>query len=304
MSGSRTKRVLLDPRDVDTTLHRLQAIYDLAPADLLPLRKVIGLLPRAAHMNYDEDLASQYAYLAMADKFTFDIETDELILFGRDVDTLIDAIVEMAMYLSGFTTKLGNPEAWVIEFAIGAWRTVKRRIKRQHDLPTFDQTIGILGLPSSSGEPVSDTEQLFRQLVSDFDQVSFHQMIVLAAHDNILIQFPPETHPKVRACYLHARRAMQEVGQGLGLGDHQIFNRLLNDAIQRIEQLFNPASLEPPSWLQSGERLSLPTNTAPSESPSQNNPSRATSANPNLFDAFLEQLLGDEDDDEDSAPVE
>src|SRR5262245_20816945 len=43
----------------------------------------------------------------LEDPFTFDMETDELILYTDNPATLVDAIIEMAMFLSGFNTLIG-----------------------------------------------------------------------------------------------------------------------------------------------------------------------------------------------------
>lgn len=295
MNESGTARILLDPQNRDTTIQALQRLFDLPSAELPSLGKVLALLPRPAYMHYDEALAAQYGDLPLADRFTFNVETDELIVFAHDSQTLIDALLEMAMYLSGFTTKLGNPEAWVVEFTIGAWKTVTRRIKRQLQLPVADQPIAIIGLNTSSSPSVMQAERFFRQLVAHYDKASFHQMIVLAARENILVQFPAETHPKVRALYLHARRAMQEIGQGLTLSDHRIFNRLLNDAIQRIEQLFAPSTLGPPTWLQEEDLTERPDLTSPGAFHSASVPDDPDeSLAP--FETFLDELFPDEDD--------
>jgi hypothetical protein len=89
----------------------------------------------------------------------------------------------------------------------------------------------------------------------------------------------------VRAIYLHARKALQEVGQWIDLDDHQRFNAKLNQAIQRIEELFDPGSLQPPTWLADFTRELPPPDTAVLQEPDADSP----------FTEFIEQLFEDDD---------
>jgi hypothetical protein len=282
------KLVTIDPQQPGHTMQQLGAVYGVTPDKLAILRRIVALFPRATHMYVDVAQAELVRNLPLADKYTFDVSTDELVLFADDIDTLIDAMIEMVMYLAGFATKLGNPDAWVIEFTIGAWKPVKKRIKRRLDIPVLDQPRGAVGLPPPPDDAPAHDPYPFRTLVSHFDQLSFVQMIRLAARDDIHVYFPPGSHPKVRAIYLHARQALQEVGQGIDLDDHQRFNAKLNQAIRRIEELFDPASLQPPTWLADFAqevRASDPAGTDIPEEPDADSP----------FTAFIEQLFEDED---------
>jgi hypothetical protein len=49
---------------------------------------------------------------------------------------------------------------------------------------------------------------------------------------------------------VYMRRAMQDIAQDIDLNDYQRFNANLLEAIQRLESLFNPATLPSPDWLQ------------------------------------------------------
>lgn len=280
--------VTIDPQQLDYTMQQLRHEYHLSPGELAILRRIVALFPRTTQMYVDTEQAELVHNLPLADKFTFDVTTDELVLFASDMDTLIDALIEMAMYLAGFATKLGNSEVWVIEFTIGAWKPVKKRIKRRLNIPVIDQPRGAVGLPPPPDDAPAHDPYPFRTLVSHFDQLSFVQMIRLAGRDDLQVYFPSGSHPKVRAVYLHVRKALQEVGQWIDLDDHQRFNANLNQAIRRIEELFDPASLRPPTWLDAFAQ-----EMRASESADPAFPPEPDADSP--FTAFIEQLFDDDD---------
>lgn len=288
-------RVFIDPQQPEHTIEKVGIAYPhLRTADLKILRRIIALFPRATWMHVDAAQAELVSSLPLMDKFTFDVDTDELVLLADDIETMINALIEMAMYLTGFATKLGNPDAWVVEFTIGAWKPVRKRIKRRLNIPVIEAPRGLIGMPPPPDDAPAHDPYPFRTLVSHFDQVSFVQMIRLAARDDVQVYFPPGSHPKVRAIYLHTRKALQEVGQWIDLDDHQRFNTNLNHAIRRIEQLFDPASLQPPIWLQS---LAQDPHTL---NASSTGPQELDADSP--FASFIEQLFEDEDDDSANAP--
>ncbi len=283
------RQTILDPRDLTGTLHQLTVLYDLDDEAQQALRSIVAMYPRAVLMYVDEATALLYEDLPLADKFTFDIETDDLILFAHDPPTLIDATVEMTMYLVGFTTKMGHDEPWITEFTAGAWRPIRKRIKRHLGLPVVERPQGVVGLPPSPDHAPTDDPYPFRTLVAHYDQVSFRQMVALAARDDLAVYFPQETHPKVRAVYLHTRRAIRDITRGVELRDYRVFNTRLLEALHRLEEIFAPAELGLPDWLtRIMPRTSEPsTSGAPAEAdaPSADDP----------FAAFLEQLLDEQD---------
>jgi hypothetical protein len=262
--------ILLDPSDLDTTIEQLEKSYRLSESTLMILRRVMAILPCSARLYLDEANAELVQDLPLIDKFTFDLESDDLILYSLDPDTIIDALIEMAMYLTGFATMIGNEEIWVTEFTAGAWKPVKKQIKRHLDIPVREQPRAVVGLPADKdgGEPYP-----FQAMVASYNADSFHQMITLAARDDVAVYFPPETHSKVLATYVYARRAMQEVAQGLGIDSHQEFNERLLQAIQRIHSLFSPETL-------------------PVSSPSY----RPPTSNDDPFEAFINELFADDDE--------
>jgi hypothetical protein len=294
MSEMRPGEVTLDPNDLERSVGQLADAYHLSPDDMGIVRRVIALYPQPVQMYVDEAITILHDSMPLGDRFTFDIETDELILFSHDKEILIDALIEMAMYLAGFTTMMGSEESWGIEFAIGAWKPVKKRLKRQLDIPVSDQPRGVVGMPPAAEDASASDSYPFRRLASHYDLASFHQMVMLAARDDIAVYFPPETHAKVLAVYVYMRRSMQEVAQGIDLADYETFNARLIQEVQRLETLFTPSNLTLPTWLHDRHADDPP---EPAERPgSQSMPQPG----PDPFEGFIEDLFpNDSDSDED-----
>lgn len=289
--------VTLDPANLDETMRQLVEQYALEDEMQAHVRRVIALLPRSSGLYVDEANAMLFEDLQLADKFSFDTENDALALFTHDPSALVDALIELAMYLSGFATMLGSEAGWVVEFTIGCWRPVRNRLKRLLEIPYDNHPRGVVGLPPSESEQYPERYP-FRRLVTSYDFASFHQMVVLAARDDIAVYFPPETHSKVLAVYVYMRRTMHEVGQSLGLEDHQIFNSRLLDAIRRMEVLFTPSELPPPGMAASRHSR----DETPPDRPNfknllgQDMASARLSAEDSPFASFIEELFADEDD--------
>lgn len=282
MSTSHPQRTVLNPNHLDASMQQLSEIYDLPVEALAPAREIVALFPRSATLMIDEVLAPAHGQTPFVDKFTFDLDRDELVLFDRDFETLTDALVEMAMYLAGFSTLIGAEDAWVTEFTIGAWKPVKKSIKRRLNLPVQDRPRGIVGLPAAAPHSLEQKDRLFHTLVTYYDQVSFHQMVMLAARDDITVYFPDNTHPRVLAVYVYMQRAMQEVGKDLDLQDYRAFNTRLLEKLQQLEALFKPSTLPAPTWLH------LLDNEAGSERPAPCDP----------FEEFIDELFPDDDSDD------
>ncbi|NLX09277.1 MAG: hypothetical protein GXY36_06440 [Chloroflexi bacterium] len=296
--------VILDPGDLEGTLRRLALAYDLTPDVLEMVAQVLAIYPCSARVRYDEAAALLYQGISLTDKFTFNIETDDLIVFDDSPETLIDALIEMAMYLTGFSTMLGNEEEWVVEFTAGAWKLVRNQIKRRLDLPVSDEPRAIVGQPPKATGPSAGDPYPFRRLVSQYHLGSFYQMVVLAARHDVQVYFPPETHPKVLAVYVYMRRTMQEVAQSLDIPDYQEFNQRLIQAVQRLHHLFDPANLPPPGAEGTQHLHQLPAPRDESgpkglllprvQSPTHDAPQ---SEKHDPFAAFIEELFADEDED-------
>ena len=292
MTEMRHGEVTLDPHDLERSTRQLAEAYQLSPEDTDTVRRVIALYPQPIKMYVDEAITILHDSMPLGDRFTFDIETDELILFSHDKAILIDALIEMAMYLAGFTTMMGSEESWVIEFAIGAWKPVKKRLKRQLEIPVSDQPRGVVGMPPSAENAPPGDPYPFRTLVSHYDLASFHQMVMLAARDDIAVYFPPETHAKVLAVYVYMRRSMQEIAQGIDLADYETFNARLIQEIQRLDSLFSPSNLTLPTWLHDRHADDPP---APTDHPRPTRESRPDTP-PDPFETFIEDLFSNDSD--------
>ena len=295
-------RIILDPRNVNITLRLLSALIDFDDETQEHVRRVIELFPRSAVLCLDATNEELFTDLPLWDRFTFDIETDELILFSRDTDTLLDALIEMAMYLSGFSTLLGNDDTWVTEFTIGAWKPIKKRIKLRLNIPIEDHPRYVISLPSTTTQQV-DLDPELHELVSHFDRVTFDQIIVLAGRDDLAIRFPPKTHPKVLALYLHTRRAIHEVAQGIELSDYPLFNARLLEKIQTLEKLFAPTRLasrdaSDPKGPGDNTHANIDHPGNPANSFSNSSLSRQFHGDP--FSEFIEDLFANDDDTSDA----
>jgi hypothetical protein len=290
------QQIELNPADLDECLQQLALEFDLDLDELTMVRRVLALFPRAATLSVEALDPDAFGALPLSDKFSFDIEADALTVFEHDWETLIDALIEMAMYLSGFSTLLGSDESWVVEFTIGAWKPVKKRLKRQLSIPVNDQPRGVVGLPPSEDEARERGAYLFRTMVSQYNRVSFQQMVMLAARDDIAVYFPPETHPKVLALYATMRRAMQDVAREIDLQDFERFNRRLLREVGRLEQLFHPSELPLPDWLPAAHLDDMAPRDQFATSAPQPDGSPPRLDNP--FEAFIEQLFADEDEPE------
>ncbi len=248
MSDMKQNRVYLDPEDIDESLRQLRRIYDLDAETLEMLRRVMELYPRPVLLYVDEANAPLYSQIPLMDKFTFNLQTDELVLFSRDPMTFIDALVEMAMYAAGFATLMGVDEQWKVEFVIGAWKPVKNRIKRRLGIPVNDEPQWVVGLPPPPDEAPPEDPYPFRTLVSQLDLASFTQMVRLGARDDVEVNFPSGTDPRVIQVYIRVKTAMYQVAEGLTLDDWREFNRRLLQMIQELEEEYQPHNLPVPVW--------------------------------------------------------
>jgi hypothetical protein len=96
------------------------------------------------------------------------------------------------------------------------------------------------------------------------------------------------------------RRAMQEVAQGIDLEDYQTFNARLIQEIQRLEKLFDPASLSLPDWLHDrhdDDAQPHPDHQNPIADNRPTDPQPSAKEDP--FETFIEQLFSDEDPEKD-----
>lgn len=250
MSDLKQYRVYLDPNDLEAATRELSRVYDLDVHTLQVLRRILVLCPRPVLLYVDEVSASLYGDMPLVDKFTFNMQTDELILFSRDPITLIDALIEMAMYVVGFVTMIGVDDHWKTEFTIGAWKPVRNRVKRQLGIPVMDEPQWIVGLPPSQEEAPLEDPYPFRTLVSELDIVSFTQMVRLAARNDVEVNFPGGSDPRVIQVYIRMKTAMNQVADGLYMDDWREFNHRLRQMVQDLEDEYQPQTLPAPLWWQ------------------------------------------------------
>ncbi len=247
-TAMKQNRIVLDPDAIDDVLQQLAVTYDLDSGTLEYLGRIIALYPRPVTMYVDESSALFYGQTPLVDRFTFNLQADELVLFASDPLTFLDATIEMAMYLAGFATMLGVEEQWKVEFTIGAWKPVRSRIKRELGIPVIDEPLWIVGLPPEGEGAVSEEPHPFLTLVSRLDIASFTQMVRLAARDDVEVSFPAGADPRVIEVYLRVRAAIEQVARGISLTGWREFNRRLLLMVQELEAEYQPASLPIPHW--------------------------------------------------------
>ena len=249
----KNNQVYLDPNNLEKSVQDLTRFYNLDGATLQMLRRVIEKYPKPVIVYVDEANAPLHAQSILDDHFTFNTQTGELVLFSSDPMTFIDAIIEMWMYITGFDTLMGDDDYWKVELAIGSWKPVKNSIKQKLGIPVNTFITGIIGLPPEPDEAPPEDPYPFKTLVSQFDIVSFTQMMRLAGRAQVRVNFPPETDPRVKEAYFNLRRIMKTVGDGLDITDAEVFNKRLQKAIEEVSELYKPHELPIPlEWQSQG----------------------------------------------------
>ncbi len=162
----------------------------------------------------------------MFDPFTFDMETDELIVLSDEPSILVDALLEMAMFMRGFNTLIGVDADWKIQVAIGAWRRVRETLKQALGLPHLVGQVWLVTLNADG--------------VTQFDAASFTLAVTLAGCYNIEVKFPEGTAPRVVTTYRYLTHVLELIGHSVSLDDQVMFNRRLNRAVSLIEEHLAP----------------------------------------------------------------
>ena len=303
MADKKQHRILLDPDHIEDSLLLLALTYDLDGDTLQLIQRILSLYSRPIYVRVDDTVDFLFAGRgALADLFTFDMVTDELVLYSADPETFINGLIEMAMYISGFTTMMGVDDLWKTEFAIGAWKPVRNSIKHGLGIPVSEEPRWIVGLPPEAGEAPPDDPHPFRSLVSRLDIASFTQMVRLAGREDVEVSFPNGTDPRVIQVYIRMKTAMNQVADGLGLADWREFNRRLLLTVLDLEQEYTPHRLPVPDWWRTGEKRTGPAYSPPDE-PSLDEESPPGPQKPppqgdwNPFEEYIEQLFNEEDTD-------
>jgi hypothetical protein len=158
------------------------------------------------------------------DAFTFNVETGELVLFSDKPDTLVEALLEMAMFLRGFETLLGSGQEWQIQIAIGAWRQVRKALEANLDL-SVETGWRIVAEPES---------------VQRFDMNSFNVIAYMASRANVEVIFPPGASALVIQTYRRLTTIVEAIAFGINLSDNDLFNQRLKRALRWIEASMLP----------------------------------------------------------------
>ncbi len=190
------------------------------------IRTALSIHERAFMLHVEP--VSEQALSPLEDAFTFNMETDELTIFSDNPAILVDALLEMAMFMRGFNTLLGVEDEWKIQVAIGAWRHVRQNLKVQyHLIPAVEK------LWSAT---------LDEETVQDFDPLSFAAMVFLAGRSDLDVVFPEGANTRVISAYRRLARIIETVALGIDIDDYVTFNRRLYRAIQWIEETILPQS--------------------------------------------------------------
>ena len=226
---------LIDPKSRETVTDFLSAV---SLPDHSYLQQVIKLHDRPFTLNLQPDTPIEL--WPLVDAFTFDLERDQLMVYKTEPEVLVDAIIEMAMFLRGFNTAIGTDGPWRTDLAIGAWRVVRQNIKRSLMIPEV--------VPQFAVELPSHT-------VSQLDPVTFAGMVFLAGQVHTQVRFPADAARNVVETYHRLRRIILTIGLGLGLDDVRTFNQRLVRALLHTETVLLPKAGASPfdDFIESGD---------------------------------------------------
>jgi hypothetical protein len=163
-----------------------------------------------------------------SDAFTFDMDSDELIVYSDEPGVMVDALIEMAMYMQGFATLMGVEEVWKVQVAIGGWRYVRGKIKERLTIGgDGDRTWAAMLNPES---------------MQEFDLDTFTELVRLAGSPDVEVLFPPEVGTEITNAYHHLSRVIRLIAQGIDIDDHVEFNQRLMRALDWIEEKIAPTA--------------------------------------------------------------
>ncbi|MCC7207885.1 MAG: hypothetical protein IT323_11295 [Anaerolineae bacterium] len=214
---------LVDKRDSASVDALLDAFGARGTEYEAAIREALGLHERSFVLYIDH--LNRPDVSPLDDPFTFNIETGELALFAEEPHVLLDAILEMAMFVRGFDTLLEDGDEWEIQIAIGAWRHVRQNLLEQFALET--EVHWRVAIDPSS--------------VERYTMGTFSTAIYLAARPNLDVDFPPGCDAQVIEAYQRVSRMLQAVALDIELGDQAKFNRRLRRTVAWIDQSLRPA---------------------------------------------------------------
>jgi len=160
------------------------------------------------------------------DAFTFDMDADELLVYSDEPAMMVDALIEMAMYMQGFATLMGVEEVWKVQVAIGGWRHVRGKIKER---------LNIAGDTDKAWAAMHNPESM-----QEYNLETFTELVRLAGSPDVEVMFPPNVGTRVTNAYHHLSRVIRLVAQGIDIDDRVEFNQRLMRALDWIEEKIAP----------------------------------------------------------------
>jgi hypothetical protein len=213
----------VDNRD-GTSVETLIDAFEIRGTDYENAVRMALSLQNQAFILY-VDYLNRVDLSPLDDAFSFNVETGELVLFSDKPDTLIEALLEMAMFLRGFDTLLGSGQEWQIQIAIGAWRQVRKALEANLDL-SIETGWRIVVEPDS---------------VRRFDINAFNVVAYMASRTNVEVVFPPGASALVIQTYRRLTTIVEAIAFDISLTDKDLFNRRLKRALRWIEESMLPS---------------------------------------------------------------
>src|SRR4051812_3916775 len=174
-----TQTFQIDPQDPQSIRELLDAFDVHGTYYEDAIRVALSIHERPFTLLLYSDQIDPSRLSPLQDAFTFDINTDELILYSDDPALVIDAIIEMAMFQRGFNTIMGAEDEWKVQVAIGAWRHVRESIKTQLQIaPPFEKAW---------------SASLDLETVQRFNLISFGTAVFLASRPDVDVVLPEGT---------------------------------------------------------------------------------------------------------------
>ncbi len=215
-----------DPASIETLLSLFDAEGTYHEAEI---RTALSLHDRPFLLYVDH--VNRPTPSPLQDAFTFNMNTDELVVFSDEPAILIDAILEMAMFVHGFNTLMGVDDEWKVQVAIGAWRRVRETLKSQLGLATTPLKLWGADLELEN--------------VEHYNMMSFGAAVFMAGRPDVDWNFPPGTSSLLIDAYRRLTHIIEAIALNVDLDDQLVFNRRLNRALTLIEETIMPRNSSP-----------------------------------------------------------